>query len=50
MARAKRTDRADARRRYRVNQDEPDVMGTEDQVAVPNVLAGRRGQPAGQHA
>ncbi len=43
MARAKRTDRADARRRYRVNQDEPDVMGTEDQVAVPNVLAGRRG-------
>lgn len=44
MARAKRTDRADARRRYRLAQDgaaEANVF--EGETAVPNVLTGGRG-------
>jgi len=43
VARAKRTDRADARRRYRSTQDDPDMTGSEEQGPVPNVLSTGRG-------
>jgi len=43
VARAKRTDRADARRRYRLTQDDPDDTGAEGQTPVPNVLSAGRG-------
>lgn len=47
MARAKRTDRADARRRYRLAQDDPDETGTEGETPVPNVLSsGRASKPS----
>ncbi|MES2211270.1 MAG: hypothetical protein V4515_13980 [Chloroflexota bacterium] len=42
MARAKRTDRADARRRYRLTHDETDMTESEDLEPVPNVLASSR--------
>ncbi len=42
MARAKRTDRADARRRYRLTHDDADIDANEleDGLAVPNTLSG----------
>lgn len=42
MARAKRTERADARRRYRLTHDDPDD-GNGTPAPVPNVLSGSRG-------
>ncbi len=44
MARAKRTDRADARRRYRATHDGAEFAETEEQDPVPNVLSSGRGQ------
>ncbi len=46
MARAKRTDRADARRRYRVTHDPADTTGPEEEGPVPNVLSAGRGTAA----
>ncbi|MEO8470304.1 MAG: hypothetical protein ABI573_11640 [Chloroflexota bacterium] len=40
MARAKRTDRADARRRYRLTHDDADAPMSEDEGSTPNVLSG----------
>lgn len=47
MARAKRTDRADARRRYRTTHDDADLDANEldEGTAVPNTLSGS-GSPA----
>ena len=47
MARAKRTDRADARRRYRLTHDDADLEANEleEGLAEPNTLSGR-GSPA----
>lgn len=46
MARAKRTDRADARRRYRLTQDAVDDSGDHTSAPVPNVLSGGGGRPS----
>ena len=43
MARAKRTDRADARRRYRITHDDPSSTDSDDQEPIPNVLSGGSG-------
>ena len=46
MARAKRTDRADARRRYRMTHDtEFDANELEEGMAVPNTLSGTNSSP-----
>jgi hypothetical protein len=43
VARAKRTDRADARRRYRLAQEDLDETGSEAETPVPNILSSSRG-------
>lgn len=43
MARAKRTDRADARRRYRLAQEDPSLTESDDQPDAPSETLARRG-------